>query len=95
MKSISAILISSLFALSAWASQTVNINTATAEEISESLSGIGPSKAAAIVAYRSAHGQFEHVDELVNVKGIGLRTVDLLREYILLEEPQEVVSKDR
>jgi len=94
MKRITTILASSLLALSSWAAQAVNINTATAEEISEALKGVGLSKAQAIVDYRTVHGDFKHVDELVNVKGIGLRTVDQNRANILLEENPAVVKKD-
>ena len=57
----------------------------THEEIAESLKGVGLSKAQAIVAYREANGAFTHVDELVNVKGIGVRTVDQNRGMILIE----------
>lgn len=66
------------------AAEPVNVNTATAEEISENLKGIGPSKARSIVAYREANGAFLHVDELVNVKGIGIKTIDQNRGMILL-----------
>jgi len=62
----------------------VNINTATAEQLAEVLSGIGQAKAEAIVEYRNQNGAFEHIDELVNVKGIGLRTVDRNRDRIEL-----------
>ena len=48
----------------------VNVNTATVEEL-KSLPGIGPSKAAAIVEYRSRNGNFKSVEELKQVKGIG------------------------
>jgi competence protein ComEA len=68
----------------AQAAEPVNVNTATAEELAESLKGIGLSKAQAIVAYREANGAFQHVDELVNVKGVGIRTVDQNRDLILL-----------
>lgn len=62
----------------------VDINSASAEQISQALVGIGPSKAEAIVAYREEFGQFEDVDELINVKGIGLRTVDQNRDRMSL-----------
>lgn len=88
MKKILAGVLASLMCVCAWAAEPVNINTASAEEISENLKGIGPSKAQAIVAYREANGAFGHVDELVNVKGIGVRTVDLNRGMILLKEAQ-------
>lgn len=75
----------SLVASLALAAGPVNINTASAEEIAESLNGIGISKAEKIVAYRDANGPFTHVDELVNVKGIGIRTIDRNRGQILLQ----------
>lgn len=55
---------------------TVNVNTASAEEIATALVGVGLSKAEAIVAYREANGAFQDVYELENVKGIGARTID-------------------
>ena len=67
-----------------WAAEPVNVNTATAEEIAANLKGIGLSKAKLIVAYREANGSFLHVDELVNVKGIGIKTIDQNRDMILL-----------
>ena len=70
----------------AWAAEPVNVNSASAEEISENLKGIGPSKAQLIVDYREANGAFLHVDELVNVKGIGIKTIDRKRGLIVLEE---------
>lgn len=54
---------------------TVNINQADAETISESLSGIGPKKAQAIVQYRTEHGNFESLKDLENVSGIGEKTI--------------------
>ena len=66
---------------------TVNINTATAEQLAEVLTGIGEARAEAIVTYREEHGEFKHIDELVNVRGVGLATVDRNRDRILLEEP--------
>ena len=66
------------------AAEQVNINTASAEEIAAALNGVGLSKAQMIVDYREQNGPFAHIDELVNVKGIGLRTVDKNRDAILL-----------
>jgi len=62
----------------------VNVNTASAEQLADTLVGIGPSKAEAIISYRDAHGEFEHIDELINVRGIGMRTVDRNRDRITL-----------
>jgi competence protein ComEA len=80
-------ILGTILAAAAWAAQPVNVNTASAEEIAESLKGVGMSKARLIVAYREANGSFSHIDELVNVKGIGIRTVDINREQILLRDP--------
>ena len=62
----------------------VNVNTADAQTISESLQGVGLSKARAIVEYRQKHGPFRSADDLSLVKGIGERTVELNRENILV-----------
>ncbi|MGC8120158.1 ComEA family DNA-binding protein [Marinobacter sp. VGCF2001] len=53
----------------------VNINTADVATLA-SLSGVGESKAQAIVDYRDANGPFKTVDALSSVKGIGARTVE-------------------
>lgn len=64
---------------------TVDVNTASAEQLAEALTGVGPAKAEAIIAYRQQHGEFESIDQLVEVKGIGLRTVDRNRDRIELD----------
>lgn len=66
--------------------QPVDVNTASAEQLADALHGVGPSKAEAIIAYRQENGDFEHIDELVNVRGIGLITVDRNRDSISLGE---------
>ena len=48
----------------------ININTATAEEL-ETLPGIGPKLAAAIISYREENGDFEKIGDLLLVPGIG------------------------
>jgi competence protein ComEA len=93
IKSLLTLLATGLFSVWAWAAQPVNVNSASAEEIADSLKGIGLSKAEAIVNYRKSSGQFKHVDELVNVKGIGIRTVDINRKYILLDNSKLAASK--
>ena len=86
MHKLAALFVSLVLSFAAWAGGPVNINTASAEQIAESLKGVGLSKAQKIVEYREANGRFTHIDELVNVKGIGVRTVDLNREKILLND---------
>ena len=63
----------------------VNINTADAETLAESLKGVGLSRAEAIVRYREQHGDFIDVYELANVKGIGERTVEVNEARIKLK----------
>ncbi len=60
----------------------VNINTADAETLSEELTGIGMSKAEAIVKYREQHGDFDVPEELLKVKGIGPRVLAANRQDI-------------
>ncbi len=62
----------------------VNINTADAAAIDQALINVGPSKAAAIVAYRKEHGAFRSADQLAEVKGIGLKTVEKNRDRIVI-----------
>ena len=62
-------------------SSLLNINTASAVQLME-LDGIGEVKAAAIVEYRREHGIFKSIDELVNVKGIGEKTLEKNRDKI-------------
>jgi competence protein ComEA len=93
MKSLFTLLATTLFSVWAWAAQPVNVNSASAEDIAEALKGVGLSKAEAIVSYRNSNGQFKHIDELINVKGIGIRTVDINREYIMLDNSELAASE--
>ena len=62
----------------------VNINTADKETL-ESLPGVGPVKAEAIISYRKDH-KFITVDDLAKVKGIGEKTVAKLKEQITVSD---------
>lgn len=59
----------------------VNLNAATQEDL-QTLTGIGPSKADAILEYRETVGKFKEVDELKQVTGIGDKTFERLRDSI-------------
>ncbi|CAN5375638.1 helix-hairpin-helix domain-containing protein [soil metagenome] len=61
----------------------VNVNSAGADELC-ALPGVGPSTAAAIVAYRTEHGPFASVEALDGVKGIGPKKLEAMRPYVRL-----------
>lgn len=64
------------------AAEPVNVNLATAEAIAAGMVGIGQAKAEAIVEYRKQHGPFKSVDDLLQVKGIGEKTLARNRERV-------------
>ncbi|GAA5646696.1 putative DNA-binding protein [Vibrio proteolyticus NBRC 13287] len=63
---------------------TVNVNTASAEELATLLSGVGLKKAQAIVDYREQNGGFVSAEQLAEVKGIGPALVEKNRARIQL-----------
>lgn len=64
------------------AAELVNINTANAEAIAKSVSGIGMVKADAIVKYREKNGPYKSVDDLSKVNGIGDGTIKKIRSQV-------------
>lgn len=60
---------------------TININTATAYELAQFLPTIGEVKAQSIVEYRELIGGFKSVDELIEISGIGEKTLETIRPY--------------
>lgn len=85
-----------LLALALWArpafADPIDVNAASADQL-QTLPGIGPSKAAAIVEYRSANGKFGTLDDLLAVRGIGKATLANLRELVVVG-PRLVVTPD-
>ena len=63
---------------------SININNASAEELAAALKGVGLERAKAIVAWRNSNGQFEQVDDLLKVKGIGKKILSANAEKISL-----------
>lgn len=61
----------------------INLNTATPIELT-ALPGIGPAIAKRIVDYRKKYGRFERKEDLLNVRGIGPRTLEKLRSDIAI-----------
>ena len=62
---------------------TVNINTATSEQL-QTLPSIGPVLAGRIIAYRTEHDGFRSVGELTNVPGIGEKTLEAIWDLVTL-----------
>jgi competence protein ComEA len=86
------LIIVTLFALAGTAVAAVNINTASQAEL-ESLQGIGPAKAKAIVDHRKKNGAFKSADDLQNVNGIGPATMKRLRKDVTVGSTS-AVKKD-
>ncbi len=83
------------FALPTLATAQVDINSADAKTLAESLSGIGLVRAEAIVAYRNANGPFRQVEDLAKVKGIGKKTLEANREAIVIIDPARELRTNR
>ena len=62
-------------------SSPISLNEATLAQL-DSLPGVGPATAAAIIAYRDQHGPFRNVDALADVRGIGPAKLDQLRPLV-------------
>ena len=62
--------------------EKLNLNSADAATLQRELSGIGKTKAQAIVDYRDRHGEFASVDELLEVDGIGKTLFDRNRDKL-------------
>ena len=60
---------------------TINVNTASASAL-ESLPGVGPQTAQAIIEHRTKNGPFLAVDELLNVRGIGPAKLAAMRAKV-------------
>jgi competence protein ComEA len=67
--------------------EKININEADIETLS-TLPGIGPSKAADIIAYREQNGFFEKIEDILNVPGIGEATFAQLKDLIAINQIQ-------
>jgi len=62
-------------------SSLISLSTASASEL-QSLPGIGPALSANIIAHREENGAFSTIDELVNVAGIGVATLENIRDFV-------------
>lgn len=88
------LLIATLFALVTAAHAGVNINTATQAEL-ETLEGIGPGKAKAIINHRNKNGPFKSVDDLEKVEGIGPGIIKQLRKDVAISGATTINKQDK
>jgi len=63
---------------------SISLNSASKKEL-QLLPGIGPALAERIIQYRNKHKHFNSIDELINVKGIGYKTLQKIKPYLLLD----------
>ena len=64
----------------------VNINTADAPTLSKNIKGVGMKKAQAIIDYREKNGKFKKVEDLMKVKGIGVKLLEKNTGSIIVEK---------
>ena len=64
--------------------EKINLNTASSEEFAR-LPGIGPVLAQRIIDFRNQNGNFTSIDDLINVKGIGQRKLEKIRNSLILK----------
>lgn len=70
----------------------VNINTASADQL-ELLPRIGEKAAKRIIDYRTQHGPFKKTSDLMQVKGVGAKTFELLSPYIAVDGKTTLSTK--
>ena len=70
------------------AAEKININTASAKELTQ-LDRIGPAIAERIIKYREKEGPFEKPEDITNVRGIGTRTFEGFSDRITVGEPEK------
>lgn len=71
----------------------VDINTADAASLCV-LPGIGPNRAREIVTAREKHGPWQNMDQLVDVPGIGERTIRRIRPFVVISHPLATDDQD-
>jgi competence protein ComEA len=72
--------------------EKININTATAEQLTQ-LKGIGSSHAAGIIAYREKNGPFKNPEDLIKVPRIGQKTFEKNKDLIIINDSKKKQAK--
>lgn len=88
-----AVVVAMLAAGTLPAADKININTASAKELTQ-LDRVGPAIAAGIAEYREQNGLFEKIEDIMKVKGIGPKTFEGFKDRITVGEPEEKASKE-
>lgn len=65
------------------ATTCISLNTASLESL-QMIPGVGEKTAQAIIAYREEHGAFTSIDDLLNIKGIGEKKLEKMRDTVCL-----------
>jgi competence protein ComEA len=88
------VLMSLIVATGAYAGDVakININQASAEELIQ-LTGVGPSHAAGIVAFREKNGPFKKPEDLMQVPRIGRKTFEKNKDLIVVGKTRKKLSK--
>lgn len=60
----------------------VNLNTAKREELIEGIPGVGEKIAGRIISYRETYGGFKSAEEIMNIKGVGEKLFEKIKDYI-------------
>ena len=63
--------------------EKINLNSATAEQL-QSLPGVGPATAKSIIEYRTKTGKFNRIEEIINVKGIGEKKFQKMKDRLIV-----------
>ncbi len=72
--------------------EPIDVNTASEEDL-ELIPGIGPAMAQRIIAWREQNGPFERIEDLLNVRGIGLKTLEKLRPYVVVHAKSATLGR--
>jgi competence protein ComEA len=89
---LATLLLTALPALAAESQGVVNVNTASAEQLSL-LPRVGPAIAQRIVEFREHNGAFKSAEQLMLVRGIGEATFELIKPYVAISG--ETTLKDK
>ena len=92
LTALAALFALTLIALPAFAAGVVNVNKADESQLAL-LPRVGPALAARILEFREANGKFDRTDDLMLVRGIGEKTVELLGPFVTTSGETTLTSK--